>query len=327
MVYRLWVLLIVALLPIPAQAAPKDADEALAWVARMADALHRLDYAGTFVYRHGNTMQSMRIVHANRDGVESERLISLSGPMREISRSGSVVSCVVQDGDPLIVDPTPPAELLPRLIPANPQLMANYYEVKVADAGRVAGMPARKIILIPRDNYRYGQNLWIDSEHGLLLHSQLLGEDNEVIEELLFTEITVFDSVPEELLQLESNGTRLQWNQNRRPDNESVSESPWALDEPLAGFQRIVHERHVLDERGGKEVEHIVYSDGLASVSVFIERVEEAVHEPQITQHGGLNIRIDQIGDTQLTTLGEVPMAAINKVASALMARRDRAQP
>jgi sigma-E factor negative regulatory protein RseB len=66
-----------------------------------------------------------------------------------------------------------------------------------------------------------------------------------------------------------------------------------------------------------REVSQMVFSDGLAAISVFIEPGTQSRTEGSM-QQGALNIVGKRQGDFWLTIVGEVPATAIRQVANSI---------
>ena len=68
-------------------------------------------------------------------------------------------------------------------------------------------------------------------------------------------------------------------------------------------------------------VAQIVYSDGLAAVSVFIESMPKTRPSPTLTHQGAVNIYTRSLDDHKVTVLGEAPVATVMQIANSLEQR------
>ena len=73
-----------------APSSANDAQDAQKLLFSMTNAIHALDYQGSFTYQHSGRTDTLRVFHAGGAN-ERERLVSLNGPSRELVRSGSSV--------------------------------------------------------------------------------------------------------------------------------------------------------------------------------------------------------------------------------------------
>ena len=170
-------------------AAGQDYAQVQVWLEKMARASSTINYTGTFVYSHDQGMTTMRIIHRVSDDGEQERLVSLDGPKREVIRNNNEVKCIFPDKNTVIVQKSKLRTQFTPVLPSRLGSLGDYYRFSLAQQGQVAGQQAQEIVIQPRDRYRYGYNLWVDQNTGLLLKSYLLNEHGRTIEKFMFTEI------------------------------------------------------------------------------------------------------------------------------------------
>ncbi len=299
-------------LPLLSVAGP-DTDDPLVWLAWMADASHLLDYDGTFVYRSDGRMQSLRILHSALPEGERERLVSLTGPHREVVRDGDRVACIMPERERAIIRKSAPNRALPLTLPSDIPTLEQYYDISLGGTERVAARTARKIEIRPSDRLRYGRNYWIDENSGLLLHAELLDSSGRAIEELLFTDLEIVDRLPAELLEPQHHGERLEWQRIPVGESASVNDGRWRVAELPPGFDKTLH-LHSRQATG--EVEHMMFSDGLASLSVFIEPAADGDNYVGSSRRGAMNAEISRAGPYRVTVIGEVPAETLQQVAA-----------
>jgi sigma-E factor negative regulatory protein RseB len=172
----------------------------------------------------------------------------------------------------------------------------------------------------PRDAFRYGYRLWIDKESMLLLKSELRDKSGFPLEQIMFTELRVLETVPDELLQPGVSGQNYTWyhSASSTERGEDVREGRWIVSWMPSGFSMNEHERQAL-VASGKPVDHMVFSDGLASVSVFIEQLDgEGEMAVGLSRMGGVNTYAKYLGDFQVTAVGEVPPATVQRIANSV---------
>jgi sigma-E factor negative regulatory protein RseB len=295
--------------------------EASEWLNRMSRSAHALNYEGTFVYEHMGSIQSMRIIHgADADG-ERERLVTLDGASREVIRDNDKVTCILPDDKAVLVDATGPARPFPISLPTRLEQLGEYYDVEIGERDRVAERSARKLFIHPRDGYRYGQNVWLDEETALLLKSELVDESGKVVERLIFTELTIHqEALPAAIFQPQKAGADMTW-YTRGPETAESQEAPgqWQVASLPPGFRQDVRRFHRLAATV-RPVEHLVFTDGLASVSVFIE----PKHEPRdfigLSRKGAVNVYAREQDGYRIMVIGEVPAATVRLMGDAVVA-------
>lgn len=310
------ILLLAASLPVAA------ADTARDWLQQMSHAMQSLNYEGTFVYIHGSDIESMRIIHGRDANGERERLVSLNGEAREIIRDDSNVTCIWPGSKSVIVSKSRPRTPFPALVDANLGDLNQHYDFSLAGDDRVAGMRAQVVEIMPRDKLRYGYRIWIDRDSHLLLRSELLDGMDEAIEQVMFTRLAVHDAIPSERFRPVLQGAGYTWHRDGELVPVSRQSGPkWHFAELPPGFERLSSTLRPLRENGSP-VHHVILSDGLASVSVYIEQ-GSAASAKQLeggSSMGGVSAFGQAVGDLHVTAVGEVPLATVRAVSAAVRA-------
>lgn len=304
-------------------AAELDSPEFL--IKRMIAASSALNYEGVFVYQRGNHIDSMRILHRVNGETEFERLISLSGPQREVVRKGTQVHCLFSDDQEVMVGKIEPRDFLSFGLLTSVEEIAAHYRLKLAGRGRIAGQAALKINIIPIEDYRYAYQLAVDEKHGLLLKSAIYGSDGKVLEQVQFANISIGHEIPMRKFEPEISGEGFTW---RTSENGHGAESPesndsdnWRAEWLPAGFEmrNRVTQRYV---GGLAPVSHLVYSDGLAMVSIFVEKRNAGSATPLlgVSSMGAVNALSKAINGHHITIVGEVPEHTLRKIADSVAA-------
>jgi len=285
-----------------------------------------LNYEGIFVYRRGGQMETIRIIHRVSDTGEQERLTSLNGAAREVLRDGRALTCIRADERAVLVDESGRNGLLGNRLRQWDDRFFDHYRVSLGGAERVAGRKTREVRIDPADEFRYGLRLWLDEQTGLLLKSSLLDVGGEPVEEMIFTSVQLPPTIPENALRPEVAGEgferRLLADADAAPTEASQSDpSPWVFGWMPPGFAKSVYSRRPL-AGSSRPVEHIVFTDGLAAFSVYLE---ELGPEWQPFEGGrqvaGLSAFGRRVGDHQVTVLGDVPSETVGRVARAIQRR------
>lgn len=311
-------ILAMLLLALSAQMARADGD-ALSWLQRIHVATQKLSYTGTFVYRSGDQAETSRIVHiAGRNGTR-ERLETLDGHPREIVRSGDEVKCYLPDSMTIKVNKQTDRKVFPALLPENLQEISEYYEVSAGPIERVAGYDCQSILLQPKDKLRYGRRLWADVKTGMLLKSQTLNEKNEPIEQFAFTQISIGGKIDQDQLRPRFLAQSRAWHvENSGAVAASLAASGWTIKPELPGFKKVTEMKRT--QGGSSEVGHVVYSDGLAAVSVFVAPMANKTSQPPagLSRQGAINIYSRQVASHLVTVVGEAPAASVRKLAESV---------
>lgn len=310
-----------ALLAAPAAAA----DDAFLWLDRMSQAVQQRNYIGTFVYLHDGHMESMRVVHRRDGDGERERLYSLTGVAREVIRDNEKVTCILPDSESVMVSASKPRSPLRSKWLQDLDQLARSYEIRLDGKDRVIGRLARVVDVLPRDQYRYGHRLWLDVESDLMLKSMVLDERGRVVEQMMFTELELPEVISDSELAPSLNGKDfIRYDDRRKPRSgaDSNGEPRWEATGLPAGFELKHHNRHGKSGPHGV-MEHLVYGDGLASVSVYIEEAgdDEEMRFRGSSRRGAMNAFGTLADGYQVTAVGEVPAAAVELIGRSVRPR------
>jgi sigma-E factor negative regulatory protein RseB len=305
--------------------AAAQGDDALHWLDRMSQAVQQRNYVGTFVYLHNGRMETMRVVHRNDEQGERERLYSLTGVAREVLRDNETVTCILPDRESVMVRASKPRSPLRSKWLQDLDRLARYYDIRFEGEDRIIGRLARVIAVQPRDHYRYGHRLWLDVESDLMLKSMVQDEQGRTVEQMMFTELELPDIIHDEELQPALSGQDFTWQDHRDEGPATavaLSDLHWEIGQLPHGFDLQHHNRYA---RPGQAdlLEHLVYGDGLASISVYIEAADPE-EEPLegSSRRGAVNAFGTLVDGFQVTAVGEVPAQAVE-----LIARSVRRQP
>lgn len=297
---------------------PLGADEerdVQALLQGMIEAVQTLDYQGTFVYLQNNQLESMQITRLQGAEGPRERLVSLNGSRREVVREAGILTCFLPDSQALLIDKQISAKRIPELPSLSLDGLSRHYSFRFLGEDRVAGRQARVVAIIPRDAYRYGYRLYLDAETSLPLKSDLMDEKGHPVEQTMFTSLKVGpDIAPVDLIQVKDPPAEANLKQTW---DASDSPNRWAFSKMPRGFALNFHERFA-EPDSGDEIDHFVVSDGLASVSVFVEK---AVPEEGLrggSRMGAVSAWGEQIEGHQITVVGEVPLSTLREVLNGL---------
>lgn len=308
----------------PALAGKADSQEALAWLSKMVGASAQQNYSGTFVYQHRGVSETSRIAHfVNPAGGVFEKLEALDGPAREVIRSNDQVTCYLPTIKTVIIEQRN-ARLLPAQLPERLADLSESYGIRMGRLDRVAGHECRVIILEPKDNMRYGRQFCAEIGSGLPLRASTLGEKNEILELFAFTELTIGGGFNRDKVKSKFSASSRGWRVDRSALNvtERATDTGWVIGNQPAGFRKVMEIRRSVAGRGSS-VTHIVYSDGLAAVSIFIEPLSASSDRPEqsLTHQGAVNIYTRKLAGHMITVLGETPASTVMQIANSLEPR------
>ena len=302
------------------QAAPGN--DPLAWLQRAAQASRTASYSGIFVHSNGDRTSTLRITHVNVGGEEHERVEPLDGPSYEIVRRNDEMFCYFPDAKTIRLDRRITARFFPSIMTGEPAAIAASYEVKLGKSERVLGFDCQWIRLEPKDGLRYAQRLCSETTSGLIVRSKTLNEQKQVIEQYTFTELKLGPHVARSDVKSIFEARVKKWITDAKPRDEAKSvETGWAVTNPPAGFQKVTELRRTMPGRD-QPVSQIIFSDGFASLSVFVEpqgaprRTDEASNED-----GTTTFYVRPMGEHLVTVLGEVPLATAQQVGRSVARR------
>lgn len=315
---RFWLLAAWLATAVPLSGYADDLD-ALGWIKRMAHAVHTIDYQGTFVYLHGNQLEAMQIVHAVKEGEEREQLVSLNGAAREVIRDKDSVICILPENKAVSVSKRQADRGFPTLLPLNLDQLSAYYDFRILGDDRVAGRPTKVVVVIPRDAYRYGYRLSLDTQHALPLKTDMLDEMGLPVAQFMFTTLQLDPDLSDtSSLLATAKQEGFTWIQQEPagnvPDNET---SAWQFHQLPAGFSLQVRTQHG-DDSSSERTEHFVFSDGLAMLSVYVEKAGGSSGLEGESRMGAVNAFGARVAGHQVTVVGEVPAQTVRQVAGSM---------
>ena len=297
------------------------ADEPGEWLGRMDQALRELSYEGLLVYVHGGAVESLKLIHTRDGDRQRERLESLNGAPRVVIRDQERVTCLIPEGRAISMkrDPGRRPLALPEIDPV--QLSAAYTP-RVEGMGRIAGRAAKVVALVPKDSYRYGYRLYLDEEHALPLKADLLDESGKVLAQTMFVELRVGpevrDEAPADVADADAGDASMM--DVREGPAAEASPSRWSFSNLPAGFRVAMRGRRAVGP-AHPEVEHLVLTDGVASISLFVSPSRQELEGP--AELGAVNAYGRQVSGYHVTAMGEVPLRTLQTVVGGLRTRAD----
>jgi sigma-E factor negative regulatory protein RseB len=297
----------------------------------MREAVEERNYQGTLVYMRPGMAETFAVYHRVEDGASTERVVSMGGDGEEIIRTADEVICIFPGQKKVVVDQrrdlTGKQNPLRANLPKYNSALQESYTLETLDGGRVAGLAAITIAIKPRDQFRYGYRIWLEEQSAMPLKIQLIGDDESMpLEELFFTAIELPDSLPADVIESSLDTTGFSWVQHgKQSDNPSspVNNIQWEVVQLPPGFMQTAASLEFMAEAAQPRT-HLVYSDGLASVSVFVDAaVAKNEQDEGLTTMGASNAYTLMAGDLLVTAVGEVPGRTVHQIATSMQMLRD----
>lgn len=312
-----------------------DAGSVKIWLDKMARAVESLDYRGDFVYMHDDRIEVMRIVHRYGEAGEQERLSSLNGAPREVIRDNDRVTCILPEDESVMMETYLGDALFPTIPVEQMVDSSSRYEFKLGGTERIAGLTAQMIEITPLDGLRFGYRLWLEEESAMLLKSMVIDADGEAVEQLLFTRIDIGGPIRDVELKPRTRGRKIEIATTAMAEVEqdtdvatetegqqiSAQVARWSISDLPAGF-KLRSREHPADP--GSAYEHLVFTDGMATVSIYLEPSEQDVTE-QRSAMGAMNVFTTGQSGWAVTAVGEAPLPTLEAIARSMRLSNDSA--
>lgn len=295
-------------------------EESWQMLQKAAVAAHVLSYQGIFVCQSGQQSRSVQIKHLFNGKDEFARNVVLDGAPKEVFSKGSELVIYNSRNENIVIEKRRGQNLFPAILPTNLDAIKLNYSLRADEAERVADRQTQVLILEPKDTLRYGYKFWIDTEYGLLLKATMLNSKNEMLSSIAFSQLGLLNNIDLDWYQPKIDGKK---NYVMEEETEAVSDnkaSPhWRLKELPFGYTKVSQMMRMVK---GKPfpVTHVIFSDGLASVSLFIEPIEKG-NKPRLARSvvGTTSFYAGASGYLQITVLGEVPEETVAQFANAVV--------
>lgn len=288
-------------------------------LSKMNQTLERGNYEGTFVFMHNGNVETMSIVHGYSDSGVREKLVSLTGDAREVIRDQDVLTCIWPRDKLVVIETASATHGLPSSLPTNLKEMAFHYKLTEVGQARIAGHDCTMVRFEPLDELRYGHELCLEVEQGMVLESKTFDVSGKTIENMMFTSFRMRESVPEKLFQPSVHLNDYTWKTaSIELNGEMLPDQAWKIEELPPGFSLQSVSRRLMSA-SNNPVQHMVLTDGLASVSVFISKVDDPENMYKgAHKQGVINAYARDINQHQITVVGEVPQGTVKMIGSSI---------
>jgi sigma-E factor negative regulatory protein RseB len=298
-------------------------DDAWLVLQKAAVAAHALSYQGIFYYQAGSQFKPVQITHLFNGKGEFARNVVLDNSPREVFSQGNDLVIFNPRNERIVIEKRHGQNMFPAILPTNLDPVKESYSLRTGERDRVAGRPAQMLFLEPKDTLRYGYRFWIDTEYGLLLKSEMLNGHNEIIESIAFNQLGLMDILDLDWFQpkIDNKKSYVMEDDTAMITYNSVS-TDWKLKDLPSGFRKVDQMIRMVH---GKTlpVTQVVLSDGLASVSLFIEPITKNI-KPRVGHKlvGDTSFFASVIDGYQLTVVGEVPEVTVAQIANAVVFKK-----
>ena len=301
-------------------------DDVWLLLQKTAYAARELNYQGVFVYQNGKQTRSVQITHVNNSGQEMTRNLVLDNSMqpdkpREVYSQGNDIVIFhakneANNSTTMVIEKRRGQNLFPAMLPTDLHTIKVSYSARPGTIEMIAGRTAQVIELVPNDAFRYSYKIWADTEFGLLLKMTLLDNKKQTLEQIEFNQLSMLNSQDVNWFQPKIDVKKNYVTEDVATVNHV--DTNWIVAELPTGYTKV---DHVLLNLPGKTVpvDQMIFSDGIASVSLFIEPITKGMH-PKMGHMmiGSTNISANVIDGFQITVVGEVPEATVMLIAKAV---------
>lgn len=299
-----------------------DGNDPWLMVEKANQAAHQLNYKGVFVYQSGTTVSSMQIMHMNYGASgEFARLVLLDGAPREILRQGNDVIIYQPKSEKIMMDKRRLQNGFPAVLPKMSDDIKANYQIRLGGDERIGGHAGQVVVLDPRDKYRYRCKLWIERDSGLLLKMAILNDKDDVMEQVAFSQLMLVDASSNDWFHPDiQRGKSYVMTPEEVVTPISVQDENWVVTHLPPGFRKTEQVKRAIPGKPAP-VNHLVFWDGLASVSLFIEPVSREGALPMVGSfnQGATNALVTVHDGHQIVVIGEVPAITITQISNGVV--------
>jgi len=285
---------------------------------KMSDASLTRNYQGTFILHKADTLATLHVIHGMDERGVWESLESLNGESRKVIRQNNKVISIYPEKKILTVRESHSEKPFHPQLPENIEQLESFYTLQRLNDSRIAGYPTLVLDLKPKDEFRYGYRYWLSKDTGMLLRCDVFDDKQAILEQMMFTHLEYLDKTPEvafSKVKLKAYTIKAYDNTDVSADKQAANKQPnWRVMQPPEGFTLSQSLYRELPQ--GLNLLQLVYSDGLASVSVFVEKIStNGQHLIGASSKNSINAFGVQLKDYHVTVVGEVPAATVKKMA------------
>jgi len=285
------------------------------WLNQMIEATQTLSYEGSFLYARGSQIQLMNIRHRVTDAGREERIWHINGLPMEIIRINEMLTCYHPEGASVDLEHTIPSGPFAHVFKKSLMLGLESYQVEHLGKDRVSERKSDLILLMPNQADRYSYRLWLDEETHLLLRSEIVALDMEVLEQFQFVQIELNPVFADHDFKPKLTDPSLSHVEIIPAVNQNNGLLPkdfnWQLGWLPEGFK--LNQQ----EAGEGSQSMLNYSDGLSSFSLFFEPISMGM--PIGEQSMGATWAVTRHNYAySMTLIGELPLSSAERILSAI---------
>ena len=285
------------------------------WLDRMAGALGTTNYQGTVIRSQRGDSEALKVVHKIVDGVVNERVVSQEGNGLEIIRIGDDVHCILPDKKSVLVEGWNNQSTLFSSLPRSEVSNTPQYDLSILREERIAGRKAVLIAVRPHDGYRFGHRIWLDKDTAFPLQSAMVDINGELVQVVKFADIEFSDDIGADAFKPSISLDGFTWYKEPARYDAVEVDTDWTCEDLPAGFRAISTRTETSAD--GDSTTHVVYSDGVANVSVFIANTTRA-HAAGWALLGTSNSFTTEVDGFSVTAVGEVPGVTVQRIAASM---------
>ena len=306
------------------QALPVGDPNAL--LQRMSDAAKTLNYSGTFIHTNADSTITSRITHLYDRGDEWEKIESIDGPRQETIRRNDEMYCFQPDSKTVRLDRRMTGKFFPSLVNGTPEIVLANYRLRLGKVERIGGHDCQWVILEPKDALRFLQKLCAEVQTGLLMRAKTVNERGQIVEQFSFTQLVMGKAATRDSGLGHIKSRLAQKDPGWQTDDaarKSVKpgETGWWVAAPPTGFRLVTELKRTMPGKADP-VSQLVFSDGIAAISVFVEPLGiKASGFSRAAEEGMVSYAMRSVGNHQVTVLGEVPVGTAQALANSVSVR------
>jgi Negative regulator of sigma E activity len=292
-------------------------------IARIGWAAQQQDFSGRYIISQADQLLALHTTHIFTDEVEYELVTTLTGDKLQVFRRDDAYYSIDVQAGKVLFERQSSTQLFPFWGKPGYGWADQFYTLSVLGTERFLNRDTDVIQVIPRDDKRFGYKVWLDRETGLLLRLEVEETQGLALQRFMFTEIELQSATEAQKSELVHYIDTLEAENFQTTEwpfvYGSAQEQGWQLTRLPRGFESVTCVLRDLPNEEQKLMQW-VFSDGVATVSVFIEhRPGSDEHEAgTLMQNGATHGIFYPFEEWKVTLVGEVPEKTLYEFASAL---------
>lgn len=291
----------------------------------MGAALNSGNYAMSLVFIHDGQIDSLRYSHLTTAENRYDKLEHLQGSQRMIiSQNGDSFLVMGKEKIHLKKEDGTPVDRWKNQLRRLAKNIKNY-RVSISGLSRIAGRLAFELNFIAIDDSRYSTRLWLDSLSYLPLRIDALNNKGKVIEQMLAIDLQYPANLTDASFFIDENLTSLV--EPPVVENASNQDSYWKIGWLPSGYELASYHKNKTHKH--QQTEQWVFSDGLTSLSVFIESQLDLGANDKSNRSKNTFIRGDTLiydlksGPINFTVIGDIPPKVAEKIATSIQPKSE----